>query len=180
MERIKEWRKQALSLTRDDFCFERPHPVLLLRWVVEGDLARRGGSQSTHLHNIRGSLKDRLTAGGQDPERRPVGQERLIAIRRAPGGGHQGLYLVGRTRDSDVCINDYTVSAAHGRIHFNTRIERWMYEDTTSTNGSWLNGVKVPPNEKTLLDSLDELQLGRLVFLFFSAADLHRYLTDDY
>jgi hypothetical protein len=148
--------------------------------VVEGELGAAARGQSTHVHNVRASLKDRLAAGNQVPERRPIGQERLLAIRREAVSPRPGVFLVGRRADSDVCVNDYTVSSRHGRLHFMKRIGRWMFEDTDSTNGSWINGSRVPVRERALIASTDELQLGRLVFLFLGPQDLHRYLLGDY
>ncbi len=180
MERLDDWQYDANAHSRERFCAAHAHPVLLLRWIVKGELGAAGRGQSTHVHNVRASLKDRLAAGNQVPERRPIGQERLLAIRRKAVGSHPGLFLMGRRADSDVCVNDYTVSSRHGRIHYMKHIGRWMYEDVGSTNGSWINGNHVPVRERALIASTDELQLGRLVFLFLEPQDLHRYLIGDY
>lgn len=180
MERLDDWRFDATAYARERFCAAHAHPVLLLRWVVKGELGSASGGQSTHVHNVRASLKDRLAAGNSVPERRPIGQERLIPIRKDVGAAQPELFIVGRRADSDVVVNDYTVSSRHGRLHRMARIGRWMYDDTNSTNGTWINGHRVPTRERSLLQSTDELQLGRLVFLFLAPDDLHRYLLGDY
>jgi hypothetical protein len=180
VERIDPWQHDARARTRDSFCAAHAHPVLLLRWVVEGELSDGAGGQSTHVHNVRSSLKDRLDAGNAITDRRPIGQERLLAIAHDGPSTHPGVFLVGRRGDNDVCVNDYTVSSRHGRVHWMRRIGRWMFEDTDSTNGSWINGNRLPVRQRALLESTDELQLGRLVFLFLAPDDLHRYLLGDY
>ena len=180
MERIDPWQQDARARSRDSFCAAHAHPVLLLRWVVEGELGVGAGGQSTHVHNVRASLKDRVEAGNQVPARRPIGRERLLPIASDGPTAHPGVFLVGRRADNDVCVNDYTVSSRHGRVHWMRRIGRWMFEDTASTNGTWINGKRLPVHQRALLESTDELQLGRLVFLFLFPDDLHRYLVDDY
>ncbi len=180
MERLDTWRGEARQLGRPLFTARYHRPALLLRWVVEGELGRLGGPQSTHSHNVRGSLKDRLHPKAQ-PDRRPAEQERIVAVsHRAERAETASVFTVGRLPSADLFVNDYTVSSRHGRLHFMRRFSRWMLEDVGSTNGTWINGARLPPRERGLVASTDEVQLGRLVFLFLESEDLHRYLVGDY
>lgn len=179
MERIEPWKQEARELTRTMFSARHPTPALVLRWVAEGELGRNSGPQSTHLHSTRSGLKERIEAGQEMPDRRPVKRERLTVVKqKVPQGVNQ--YSVGRQPTCDMFVNDYTVSAKHGTLHWMARIQRWMFQDLDSTNGSWINGAKLPPMQRSLLRSTDELQLGRMCFLFLASDDLHRYLVGDY
>lgn len=181
MELLEDLRGEAKQLGRALFAARHHRPALLLRWVVEGDIGRGATAQSTHSHNVRSSLKDRLRAGAMPPDRRPIDRERVVAIRHTTDRNDVRVsYSVGRQPTSDLFINDYTVSARHGRLHWVARVARWMFEDLGSTNGTWINGQRIPPQQRTLIQSTDEVQLGRLVFLFLEPDDLHRYLLDDY
>jgi len=179
VERLDPWRREALELPRQRFIGVHPTPVLVLRWVVEGDLGQSAGPQSTHLHNVGDGLKERIAASSIVPDRRPIARERIISIKVRPNEGrHQ--FTVGRRPTADLFVNDYTVSVQHGVLHWVPRIKRWMFQDQGSTNGTWINGTKIPVRQRALLRSCDELQLGRMVFLFLEPYDLHRYLVGDY
>ena len=179
MERLEPWRHEARGQTRKAFVGTHPTPALVLRWVVEGDLGLSSGPQSTHLHNVGDGLKERIAASDQVPDRRPIKHERLVAVRQKPRPG-ANEFGVGRRPTSHLFVNDYTVSAQHGLLHWMPRIRRWMFQDLASTNGSWINGTRLPVRQRSLLRSCDELQLGRMVFLFLEPCDLHRYLMGDY
>ena len=55
-----------------------------------------------------------------------------------------------------------------------------MIEDLASTNRTYQNEAELPPHERGLLTSLDELQLGRMVFLYLEPKDLYEYLKGAY
>ncbi len=77
----------------------------------------------------------------------------ISATRRLEVG--QSMVL-GRAPTADVVLVTPNVSQFHARI---SREEAgMMVEDLGSTNGTWLNGVKV--TSKTLLDPADDLRLG--------------------
>jgi len=69
-----------------------------------------------------------------------------------------GVVTVGREADNSLVVNSTSVSRQHARI-----IEagtQWVFQDLGSTNGSWINGVELRPNEIKLLRSGDILQLA--------------------
>ena len=49
--------------------------------------------------------------------------------------------LVGRNPDCDLVLQDETVSGRHGRLTYH--LNQWWYEDLKSTNGSWLDDLKI-------------------------------------
>lgn len=67
-----------------------------------------------------------------------------------PGGGD---VVIGRAPDSDnpedkqrtIRVSSYVVSRRHGT--FSEVKEHWLFKDNNSTNGSWLNGVPVRPQQ---------------------------------
>jgi len=69
-------------------------------------------------------------------------------------------YILGRNSDCDLVLNDHSVSRRHCRI-FVRRDELWAV-DLGSSNGTWLNGVKL--DEERPLRNGDLLKLGRLEF----------------
>lgn len=60
----------------------------------------------------------------------------------------------------DVCIKDQSVSRMHARVE---RQENHLYiQDINSTNGTYLNGIRLEPNEKVEITLGDEIRFGNL------------------
>ncbi len=180
MQRLDDYRIDAESFSVHGFTMRWPTPTLLLRYVVEGELADHSrGPEGTMRHSQRRTLKDRLTQP-VPPGRRRVGIERIAAVKAGPETEICASYLIGRDTRCDVLLNDYTISAEHARMHHIAQIGRWMIEDLGSTNRTLLNGSELPAFERGLLTSLDELQLGRMVFLYLEPRDLYEYLKGNF
>ena len=71
--------------------------------------------------------------------------------------------LVGRNPDCDLILNDETVSGRHGRLTYH--LNQWWYEDLKSTNGSWLDDLKV--EEPIVVKDNDTIYCGDAVFKIY-------------
>jgi hypothetical protein len=71
--------------------------------------------------------------------------------------------FIGRSPESDVLLDDITVSRKHVILKREGKTCRLI--DTGSLNGSYLNGNIV---EEAILQNGDRLQIGKYIFLFFS------------
>lgn len=91
----------------------------------------------------------------------------MAVVRRGPNAGSrfildQPTTSVGRHPDSDIFLDDITVSRRHAVIR---RLESGGYEvsDVGSLNGTYVNHERV---DTAPLRHLDELQVGRFVLTF--------------
>ncbi len=91
----------------------------------------------------------------------------LLAVRRGPNAGSQflldsDLTLVGRHPDSDIFLDDVTVSRRHAEFY--RQGGRFTVRDVGSLNGTYVNRERI---EEAQLSEGDEVQVGkfRLVFL---------------
>jgi pSer/pThr/pTyr-binding forkhead associated (FHA) protein len=73
-----------------------------------------------------------------------------------------GGLSIGRSKDSDVQIDDRYASGLHARVF--SRGGRYLVEDMSSTNGTLLNGATLK-GEAELIDG-DSVQIGDTVFRF--------------
>jgi hypothetical protein len=73
-----------------------------------------------------------------------------------------GGLSIGRSRESDVQIEDRYASSIHARVF--SREARFFVEDMNSTNGTLLNGATLK-GEAELIDG-DTVQIGDTVFRF--------------
>ncbi len=120
---------------------------------------------------------DRTMIGGVMPSKRettlppvalqpPVGRLRLLR-----GRGPQevalrpGLNSVGRLPDNTVSLaNDRYVSGHHAQIVVEAGIFRLI--DVGSTNGTYLNGLRLTTNESIAVSDGDEIMIGSNIFQF--------------
>jgi hypothetical protein len=73
-----------------------------------------------------------------------------------------GGLSIGRSKESDVRIEDRYASSLHARVF--SRENRFFVEDMSSTNGTLLNGAELV-GEAELIDG-DTVQIGDTVFRF--------------
>jgi len=72
-------------------------------------------------------------------------------------------FIIGRSPESDVFLDDITVSRKHALLKKDGVYYRLI--DSGSLNGSYLNGNIV---EEAILSNGDRIQIGKYIFLYFS------------
>jgi pSer/pThr/pTyr-binding forkhead associated (FHA) protein len=93
----------------------------------------------------------------------------VLVVRRGPNVGErfllgQEVTRAGRHPDSDIFLDDITVSRRHAEIH---RLDgRYTLRDTGSLNGTYLNRERI---DDAPLVSGDEVQIGKYRLVFLSA-----------
>jgi pSer/pThr/pTyr-binding forkhead associated (FHA) protein len=79
-----------------------------------------------------------------------------------------GIATIGRANDSDIVIDEATVSHRHALL--SRQSEGAVLIDLGSTNGSFVNGVQAPPDEVVWLADGDVITLGRVVLRYLAPA----------
>lgn len=99
-------------------------------------------------------------------ESRDLSPSQLPKITIVPKDDNQPLSFqqlqisIGRDPTCNVCFNDNTVSAQHARLEF--RHSQWWLEDLQSTNGTFVNGVKI--TQPIVVTTGDEVSVGHVHF----------------
>jgi pSer/pThr/pTyr-binding forkhead associated (FHA) protein len=93
----------------------------------------------------------------------------LLVVKRGPNAGSRflldaNLTTAGRHPESDIFLDDVTVSRRHAEFHRAPYGRGFVVRDVGSLNGTYLNRERI---EQAELSSGDEVQIGkfRLVFL---------------
>jgi pSer/pThr/pTyr-binding forkhead associated (FHA) protein len=91
----------------------------------------------------------------------------LLVIRRGPNAGSrfalsEGTTTIGRHPDSDIFLDDVTVSRRHAEVR--AADGRFTVTDAGSLNGTYLNRERI---EEAQLRNGDELQVGKFRLVFF-------------
>jgi hypothetical protein len=94
----------------------------------------------------------------------------MVVVKRGPNAGSKFMLdtdvtRAGRHPDSDIFLDDITVSRRHAEI---VRAgEGFVVRDVGSLNGTYLNRERI---EEATLQNGDELQIGKFKLVFFSGA----------
>ena len=94
--------------------------------------------------------------------------EAVLVVQRGMGGGASYLLVgdlvtAGREPDSDLFLDDVTVSRRHAELR---RLGTgWLLRDVGSLNGTYVNRQRI---EETALSPGDEVQIGKYRLIYFA------------
>ena len=95
----------------------------------------------------------------------------LLLVLKGAGRGNRFMVgksgsTIGRATNSDIFLDDITVSRKHAAISFE---QVFNFSDAGSLNGSYLNNERI---STSVLKSGDEIQIGKFHLVFISNQDL--------
>ncbi len=93
----------------------------------------------------------------------------LLLVKRGPNAGSRFLLdrdttTAGRNADSDIFLDDVTVSRRHGEFH--RRGAHFSVRDAGSLNGTYVNHQRI---DEAVLSSGDEVQIGKFRLMYLSS-----------
>jgi pSer/pThr/pTyr-binding forkhead associated (FHA) protein len=96
------------------------------------------------------------------------GSTAMVVVKRGPNAGSKfvleaDITRAGRHPDSDIFLDDITVSRRHAEIHRGA--DGYSVRDAGSLNGTYLNRERI---EEAPLANGDELQIGKFRLVFFA------------
>jgi FHA domain len=108
------------------------------------------------------------SAGGDPRSARPAGRVGALEVRSDKDRGRvyelrKDRTTIGRSRDSDIFLDDLAVSRLHLVILRDDQ-GRYVLHDENSANGVYVNGQRVMRDQ--LLEDGDEVQVGQVVLAF--------------
>jgi pSer/pThr/pTyr-binding forkhead associated (FHA) protein len=94
----------------------------------------------------------------------------MLIIFKGPAKGSRYLITregatIGRSHESEIFLDDVTVSRSHAAISYETQQMRFGIADRSSLNGTYINGSVV---EKAHLSHGDQVQIGKFHLLFIT------------
>ncbi|HBP20481.1 MAG TPA: hypothetical protein DEA08_22155 [Planctomycetes bacterium] len=145
--------QELVSSLREEQAFlsKYPHPALLLEPV---------GSSSQEMINtppeplpnldrtdLGATIADVLVAPKTftGPSGLVHPEARVVWVAKSDRNPFAGMITLGRARNNDLVLSHRSVSKMHAIFY---RRERgWLIEDRNSTNGTFIEGVRLPPNQ---------------------------------
>ena len=91
----------------------------------------------------------------------------ILQVQIARGGQdelpiYQSILRLGRGRQNDVVLEDPNVSGRHAQFVWGR--DGWLVEDLNSSNGTYLNGQRLPPRKATPLRPGDAVRIDEFTF----------------
>jgi hypothetical protein len=158
---LEHARRERIDLaTQPQITFKTDERLRLGEFGIQARLvkapahAEEHPSQGDEGHTMVYSMSDRVSEPLREPDHRR-GTARLRAEGRTIVIGPSGAVL-GRSRDSDVVLDDPNVSRHHAEVRPSGG--SWIVNDLGSTNGIKLNGRRIRGPES--LKPGDEIELG--------------------
>lgn len=163
---LEELVARARKVSADSFAAQTRTPYLIrLGSTLDPDAVERARAAVRTVH-------PETTAH----RRRPGRPLEAYAVAKKPGANAFGFMItLGRTNNNDIAIEEEPVSKFHASLTQDAG-GPWTIADM-SRNGTWLDGVKLPPRAVTPLRSGAAISLAEAVPLrFFEPADLYAFL----
>jgi hypothetical protein len=122
--------------------------------LLEGYLSAASGDEKAILEEILNGSREKS----------------MLIIYKGPAKGSRYLITregatIGRSQESEIFLDDVTVSRSHAAITFDGPNSRFAIADRSSLNGTYINGLIV---EKAVLSHGDEVQIGKFHLLFIT------------
>jgi pSer/pThr/pTyr-binding forkhead associated (FHA) protein len=84
---------------------------------------------------------------------------------------------VGRVDTNDLVVQDDSVSRFHAFFRLEATTQLWHVTDAESKNGTWVNEVKLAPNERVALADGTRIRFGHAEFLLLMPASFRKLVT---
>ncbi|MGJ9412256.1 FHA domain-containing protein [Aeromicrobium sp. CF4.19] len=125
---------------------------------------------TTHIPIVDADTEEMTAAEVDAVENLPVGSAMLF-VQRGPGAGARFLLdtetvSVGRHPDSDIFLDDISVSRRHATI--TRQGDGYLVSDLGSLNGTYINRDRIDGD--ITLSGGDEVQFGKYRLIYFSGA----------
>lgn len=136
--------------------------------IQNGD--NEGTNKTASLKEQKIDLTGEISLEVSDQLKRIEKDKAGIIVLKGPSIGEKFLIkkenlTIGRSEDSDILLDDITVSRHHAKIE--KKENKFELNDLESLNGTYLNGEII--SEPVFLKQGDKIQIGKYIFLFFSS-----------
>ncbi|WNG21048.1 FHA domain-containing protein [Cystobacter fuscus] len=126
-----------------------------------------------------GPAFSRRTMTGLSLRRPTVAEPLVLEVRKrshvvTPSTG----IVLGRTLDSDIMVEDPTVSRVHASFNEEAQTGMWYVSDSGSHNGTWQNGTLLIPGRPSPLFERASLRFGDVMATFLQFSAFNQFILD--
>jgi hypothetical protein len=161
---LEEFWQRLRALSREAFLAEYPHPFLL-------ELTTGAPHPAADFHTVHDVARSRIEAL-DDPEHGVSAESRVFGVRKFTSQ-FAAKITVGRSKNNDVVVDDPRVSKLHAYVTVADGSHTLI--DAESSNGTFHNGVRLPPLGRAVLANRHQVGFGgNARFVFVEPAHFQR------
>jgi hypothetical protein len=153
---IEQYADEYVKVGPLEFRREHGRPALVGVGIV-GELQdkNRGRSGTLRMNVMSGTVPAQSLVG------------RIWAVTKGSNGPRGPAISGGRASSNDIVLPDFTISNHH--FHFRYEAMRLIVIDLGSTNGTYVNGARIEPEQRVPVPNGARLVFGRYQFEFLTA-----------
>jgi len=199
MPSYKQILDDAQHMELAQFLVTYPNPFLLGWRMLGGSLTKKAPVTAGYMRAITGEPAAPPSGGPQkestlvykgkasaDVAVNPIADNRVQSVRLEQpyvfvveqAQGKPGPVSIGRTVNSDVTINDYSISSSHAQILCAGATGFAQLTDLGSTNGTAVGTKRLPSGGSEVIQNGYWVTLGRVVCQFFTRKGLYDHLRN--
>lgn len=166
MKPLSECLDLIQGKTNEDYARENPHAVMIGLGQIAGEMQRNPKQAAgTMFLNLSGA-----------PEGGASGAlvNMVFGVIKTSRDTPDDAVYIGSGPENDLPIQDSSLSKTHARLLSNG--SGWSLVDSNSTNGTYVNGMKVEAGLPQPLKGGDIVTLGRMSFTYYDAASFAKLL----
>lgn len=163
---LSEFVELHKNLDIDTFLKTFSYPFLIAIGFISSTNIKKSHKGSTDL------LLFNLTPTHDNKARHPLAGKIFHLI--VDKNKNREVIMVGRDRENDIVIPDQSVSFKHAELGFLNK--QTVIQDLKSTNGTFINMNKLPPNQYAPLEDEDIVTFGRYSFQFYTSKAFYHML----
>jgi diguanylate cyclase (GGDEF)-like protein len=138
-----------------------------------------GSSNSSNDGSSEDSEKTTVISADQETLKKELAKAKeqsacIIIIRGQPQGHRffltQPEMVIGRDQSADIVVSDQSISRKHGKL--TDAQGKVTLTDLGSSNGTFINDVKLAPGSTTALEKEDMIKMGNSIFKYLPAGEL--------
>jgi hypothetical protein len=154
----------ALARRTDEKTFVAKHKGIFLVVSEAGDAAPEANVRET-----RRTERDHLAAA-------PAPKSfKIVPVARRGTSPFADMVTLGRAEENDIVVRHTTVSKLHACFQENAA-GVWTLTDKGSTNGTWVGGMRLKPDEPLRLGPSELIDFGDCTFALKAADGLWRFI----
>ncbi|MBN1849282.1 MAG: FHA domain-containing protein [Deltaproteobacteria bacterium] len=159
-ETLQDYKKFQVQLSKSDFVKRFNHPFLIF------NKEQGNGQTIKHGFNTKRIDPDQLENFIKKTLLRTVSSKILKLVKKGTDS-FSGNINIGRASNCDLVINSTEISKFHAFVSKDIKSGFYYITDADSTNGTYVNDVKLTPNEKKILYDGDIISFGKQVNISF-------------
>ena len=157
---LENFKKFQVRSSRADFAKRFNYPVLIPD--IGQDLEQKEGLGFDTVFMQRDQLKQMM----QQSQMKAVSSEVIRLVKKGTNV-FTGMVSVGRTTNCDVVINSPVVSKFHAYFNKGTKDGSYYLTDANSTNGTYVNNIRLQPKVKKDLSDGDTICFDRQIYFSY-------------